>query len=148
MKVNVVYILCIVSPWDNIWTLSWREIKHWTSQTQETHLSKIPLRYWKPANIQERLTTAAEGTVHLPAAASQGCTYPKELPRATAAHRGSAASKRIQSESSTLGANGQYLLHRVKSHGRRLIGEAMTDSLVRYVEKWRRRKKGKKKKMC
>lgn len=145
---SIFYALSRLGIISGCWTLSWREIKHWSSQSQETHLSKIPLRYWKPANIQERLTTAAEGTVHLPAAASQGCTHPKELPRATAAHRGSAASKRIQSESSTLGANGQYLLHRVKSHGRRLIGEAMTDSLVRYVEKWRRRKKGKKKKMC
>lgn len=37
--------------------------------------------------------------------------------------------ERIQSESPTLGPDGQYLLHRVESHGRRLIGKAMTDSL-------------------
>lgn len=38
--------------------------------------------------------------------------------------------ERIQSESSTLGTDGQDLLHGVESHRRRLIGEAMTDSLV------------------
>lgn len=38
-------------------------------------------------------------------------------------------SERIQSESSTLAADGQNLLDWVKSHGRRLVGEAMTDSL-------------------
>lgn len=37
--------------------------------------------------------------------------------------------KRIQSESTTLGSHGQDLLHRVEGHRRRLVGEAMTDSL-------------------
>lgn len=50
-------------------------------------------------------------------------------------------SERIQSESSTLGANGQYLLHGVESHGRWLIGEAMTDSLKDV-------QKNEKKRMC
>lgn len=43
--------------------------------------------------------------------------------------------ERIQSESPTLGADGQDLLHRVESHGRRLIGKAMTDSLRQKVRK-------------
>lgn len=44
-------------------------------------------------------------------------------------------SERIQSESSSLGTDGQYLLHGVESHGRRLVGEAMTDSLRDGIKK-------------
>ena len=41
--------------------------------------------------------------------------------------------ERIQSESAALGADGQDLLHRVESHGRRLMGKAMADSLRQKV---------------
>lgn len=54
-------------------------------------------------------------------------------PKGTVTHTSLTATERIQSESPTLGADGQYLLHRVKSHGRRLVGKAMTDSL-RYAD--------------
>lgn len=57
-------------------------------------------------------------------------SFPEEPPQATATDNSSTATKRIQSESAALGPNGQYLLHRVESHGRRLIGEAMADGLV------------------
>lgn len=90
------------------------------------HALKI---HWNLTNVQQHLTVTAQTSVHLPASASQGCSYPKELPQAEATYNCSMASERIQSESSTLGANGQYLLHRVESHGWWLIGEAMTDSL-------------------
>lgn len=43
--------------------------------------------------------------------------------------------KRIQSESTALGSHGQDLLHRVESHGRRLVGEAMTNSLDKREER-------------
>lgn len=76
--------------------------------------------------------------VDLPAAASEGCTDPKELRQATVTYNSLMTTKRIQSESPVLGTDGQYLLHRVESHGRRLIGKAMTDSL-RYAERWEKR---------
>lgn len=48
---------------------------------------------------------------------------------------GSTPEERIQSESPTLGADGQDLLHRVKSHGGWLVGKAMTDGLRQKVRK-------------
>lgn len=72
---------------------------------------------------------APETTGHSPAAASQGCTGPKEPRQATVTYKGLRATERIQSEGPALSADGQYLLHWVKSHGRRLIGKAMTDGL-------------------
>lgn len=66
------------------------------------------------------------------------CCLRELLQQATVTYNSLMATKRIQSESPALGPDGQYLLHRVESHGRRLIGKAMTDSL-RYAERWEKR---------
>lgn len=72
---------------------------------------------------------STQTSIHLPAAASKGCSHPEESPKAKTTYNNLMESERIQSESSTLAADGQNLLDWVKSHGRRLVGEAMTDSL-------------------
>lgn len=85
-----------------------------------------------PNSVHQHLTIGPQTSVHLPAsaaAASQGCRDLKKLRQATVTYNSSMATERIQSESPALGPDGQYLLHRVKSHGWRLIGKAMTDGL-------------------